>query len=645
MKKYSSFFSGIFVYLAFVLLVAGAQDGVSSFKSVEFGLAELSPNGRSGGYAVPASGGSSGASCSISLSPSSVERGGNTTVRVNWNKGQWDDANSLAVYRNGTEICSTSLGSGSSDTYSCSGRSTGLSAGDHEYKAVLVTASYEHEQLVCEGMSSECYRQPAKYVFGGASCTADLTVRNANSPTVTLYQTHRTNGAWSGWQTSNATINAGDPVYLRWVSANTTSCTATAGNGFGTGGATNGRDDDINEPAAGRSEDYSVRCVGPGGAATDSIRITARVSQQPPTATISQDKSTTVKGESFALTYGRGGGGTATSCRLEYRAPGGSWKLNASNSGGLTTLHPAPVAVGTWSWRTQCTGPGGTSAWVSLNHTVTNSPQPPTATISQSSASTQTGQAFTVTYGRSGGGTATSCTLQRRSPGGSFGNIHSNNGGTSVVNQTLSTSGTWSYRANCTGPGGTSAWVSLNHTVTFPSPTVTLRVRNTTDNTGWTPNNITIDVGDQIALNWTSTNASSCSGNNFSTGGAPNGTQNNVTEPTLGTSIAYTVQCTGLNGSSVNDVISVSAIGEPPTITTDDPIVKVGDETEIEWDTKDVPPEDCSVFGPGVDISPLTNPTGSETVTITAESTYVIDCGANGKDEVTIRVLPIIQET
>lgn len=91
----------------------------------------------------------------------------------------------------------------------------------------------------------------------------------------------------------------------------------------------------------------------------------------------------------------------------------------------------------------------------------------PTVTLTQSAATTQSGTAFTVTYGRSGGGAATSCTLQRQQPGGTFSTIHTNAGITSTISQTLTTpTGTWTYRAQCTGPAGTTPWTTITHAVT-----------------------------------------------------------------------------------------------------------------------------------------------------------------------------------
>lgn len=99
----------------------------------------------------------------------------------------------------------------------------------------------------------------------------------------------------------------------------------------------------------------------------------AAVGGTAPIASITQDPAVTEKGGLFRLTYGRSGGGPATSCSLEYKAPGDTnyTQYETDSSGGLIVKRMDQTIVGLWEWRARCIGPGGTSAWVSLNHTVT----------------------------------------------------------------------------------------------------------------------------------------------------------------------------------------------------------------------------------------------------------------------------------
>ncbi len=175
-------------------------------------------------------------------------------------------------------------------------------------------------------------------------------------------------------------------------------------------------------------------------------------------------------------------------------------------------------------------------------------------------------------------------------------------------------------------------------------PTANLEVQNTTTGGDWTGNNITINVGEEIALQWTSDYTISCSGDNFSTGGDTDSSESDVSEPVLFDTIQYTLSCTG-GGGTVFDWLAVYADGDPPTITGDPKVVTSGSDSTISWNTNDALPENCSVSGPRLNESPLTSVTGSEVVTVTRESTYTIDCGISGTAEVIIQVLPTIQET
>ena len=275
----------------------------------------------------------------------------------------------------------------------------------------------------------------------------------SSPPTVTL---EVRNASESGsWSTSDITVDYGDETELKWSSTDATSCTATAGGGFSTGGATAGTDTSITEPGPGDSETYTVSCSGTGGSANDSIVVTVR----------------------------------------------------------------------------------------------DNAP-----------------------------------------------------------------------------------------------PSVTLEVQNTTDGGSWSGSDLTIDAGDETSLRWDSTYATSCSGENFSTGGSADGTQTDVTEPVLGETTQYTVQCSG-GGGTAYDWLSVSATGVGPDISCTPSVVRSGNSVTCSWNTNDALPENCSVSGPGINVSPLTSATGNQTVTLSNESIFTIDCGVSGNAEIIIQVLPEIQET
>ncbi len=94
------------------------------------------------------------------------------------------------------------------------------------------------------------------------------------------------------------------------------------------------------------------------------------------------------------------------------------------------------------------------------------------------------------------------------------------------------------------------------------APTAALYVRNVTTNGSWTSGNPTIAPGDEIAFQWSTANAASCSGTNVTLSGT-SGTQTTVTEPTAGTSRTYTLSCTGSKYGSVSRSITVTTSATP----------------------------------------------------------------------------------
>lgn len=273
---------------------------------------------------------------------------------------------------------------------------------------------------------------------------------------------------------------------------------------------------------------------------------------------------------------------------------------------------------------------------------------PPTVTLEVRNASESgswTTSDITVDYGdetelKWSSSNTTSCTATAGS-GFSTGNSTSGTD-TSITEPSPGSSAT--YTVSCSGSGG-SANDSIVITVRDNAPpSVTLEVQNTTDGGSWSGSNLTIDAGDSISLRWDSTYATTCLGGNFTTGGSADGTQTDVTEPILGETIQYTVSCTG-GGGQASDSLSVTATGVGPSISCSPVVVRQGNSTTCSWNTNDALPENCSVSGPGINESPLTSGSGSQTATVSNESVFTIDCGVSGDAEVIIQVLPVIQET
>lgn len=259
------------------------------------------------------------------------------------------------------------------------------------------------------------------------------------------------------------------------------------------------------------------------------------------------------------------------------------------------------------------------------------STEPPTATISQSKTSTLTGESFTVTYGHSGGGEATSCTLQRQ-----YSNVTTNGGGVSNFNDNIGTPGNYNYRAQCYGPAGSSSWVSLDHTVYVPPPTVSLSA-----------DQYVVPFNTATTLRWTSTNANSCTASGV--WGGSKATAGSDTSGNLKALSTFFLQCHNSYGQSTSPAaVNINIrYGTGSEIDVTPKVVRKNTPVTVTWNTGTSVPANCQIqTGSTVLRSPLTTTTGSFTHTVTGETTFTINCedGHNTADG-TVKVLPEFQET
>ena len=124
----------------------------------------------------------------------------------------------------------------------------------------------------------------------------------------------------------------------------------------------------------------------------------------------------------------------------------------------------------------------------------------------------------------------------------------------------------------------------------------------------------TIGSGDSSTLSWSSTNATSCTGTNFSTSGATSGTV--VVSPAAST--VYTVSCTGLGGTGTNTItVTVGALSALPTISFP--------SGTFTWTTTDA--VSCTASG-GWTGSVGTS--GSYSFSAPVSTTYVLTCTGGG---------------
>ena len=180
---------------------------------------------------------------------------------------------------------------------------------------------------------------------------------------------------------------------------------------------------------------------------------------------------------------------------------------------------------------------------------------------------------------------------------------------------------TSSYGLICIGAGGAESNVPYV-TVEVGSPVIATLFADLTS----------IPLGGSIALTWFSENATSCTGNSFSTEGATAGSI--IVSPTA--DINYLVTCYGAGGSIGNYSVSIT-VGPPVTATlgADPATIQQGASTTLTWLVGNAysctasSAEDPSWSGPK---SPAG---GSQLVSPNVNSTYALTCVGGGGAEAT----------
>ena len=381
----------------------------------------------------------------------------------------------------------------------------------------------------------------------------------ASAPTVRLYGKYK--GKWSG---DNLTIDAGDRVDLRWNSSDADSCSAT-GPGF-SAAAASGYDWKITEPSSGNSSTYIVSCTGPGGTTKDSLTITARMSENDPSAILSvavykngqyikewsYDDAVTIKtGDQVAIGWR---GNNATSCS----SPTDS--LDVSGIKDIDWNVSEPAVGYTRTFTLICEGPNGT-AMDSL--VVTN---PVSATLQASSYSvgsawsswssddiTISGNQQIILQWSSDG--ATNCSAL----GNGFEAFGPSGQDYSVDEPSVGTMET--YMISCTGPDGKTGEDSLvvtNSSVASGAPTVLFEKNIYSNNSwsGWSEGDATINSGDTVNLRWNSQGANRCSSRGSGFGGYnTRGTDYSINEPSRGNSRTFSIICDGDGGTVSEDIV------------------------------------------------------------------------------------------
>jgi hypothetical protein len=161
-----------------------------------------------------------------------------------------------------------------------------------------------------------------------------------------------------------------------------------------------------------------------------------------------------------------------------------------------------------------------------------------------------------------------------------------------------------------------------------------------------TANDESIPWGTQSNLTWSSANASSCTGTNFSTNGAPSGGP--LTTGALYATTIFSIECTGEAGGSASDSVVVTVTPAPPPTPVPPPTVELranpssiqaGGSSTLEWSSTNA--NRCT--GSPANFSTGGATAGSASVAPAATTTYSVTCtgaGGSANDSVRVTVSP-----
>ena len=340
---------------------------------------------------------------------------------------------------------------------------------------------------------------------GSASDTAGVTVTEP-LPTVSA-------------EFGESSITRGDDVELTWRSTNASACSGAPSIGST---ETSGRKTYTLTSAG--SFSVEVTCTGAGGRASDTAGVT--VTEPLPTVSAEFGESSITRGDDVELTWRST---NATRCS-------GAPSIGSTETSGRKTY--TPTSAGRFSVTVTCTGAGG-SAIETAGVTVTEPLPTVSAEFGESS----------ITRGESVELTWRSTNATRCSGAPSIGSTETSGRKT----YTPTSAGRFSVKVTCTGAGG-SASETAGVTVNEPRPTVD----------AWF-NSSSITLGNNVTLNWSSTNASACSGSPSISSTSTSGTKSYT--PSSTGSFWVRVTCTGAGGSD-SDLARVTVYAPPaPTLT------------------------------------------------------------------------------
>lgn len=411
---------------------------------------------------------------------------------------------------------------------------------------------------------------------GSATQSVSVTVAPPAAPSITLTATP-------------TTVTSGGSTTLNWTTANANACTAS-------GGWSGTRPLNGSEARGGlaATTTFTLVCTGAGGSASQSVTVTVTAGgPPPPTVALSAVPTTVAYGNSTTLNWSSS---NASSCTAS-----GGWSGSRPTSGSAAS---GPLTANT-SFTLTCTGSGGSASQLV---TVTVTPPPaPSVTLSAAPTTVASGGSSTLSWNSSN---ATSCTAS-----GAWTGAKSTSGTETRTNLTANST----FTLTCTGAGG-SANQSVIVTVTQPTPpTVSLTATPTT-----------VPSGGSSTLNWSSTNATSCTASGGWTGAKALGGSETLTNRTQ--TASYTLSCSGAGGTASQTVtVSVTPVTPAPTLvlTANPNAIVQGNASTLNWTSSNA--TSCTASGDWSGGKALSGSQSTGTLTAVRTHSYTLSCtGAGG---------------
>jgi trimeric autotransporter adhesin len=400
----------------------------------------------------------------------------------------------------------------------------------------------------------------------GGSATQSVEIAVTGAPTVKLGATP-------------ATVAAGGASSLSWSAENATTCTASGawqGTMATTGTTSTG--------ALSKTTEYELTCTGAGGSATQSATVT--VSALAPSVTLSAAPSTVNSGSASTLTWSSA---NATAC-----AASGAWSGNKPLSGSQSS--GAVTASATYTLT--CSGSGG-SATQSV--TVSVKGAAPSVSLSANPSTVASGLNSTVSWNAVN---ATSC-----SASGAWAGAKPVSGSQSTG--ALSSSST--YMLTCSGPDGSAAQ-SATVSVKASTPTVSLSVGPSS-----------VASGGSATLNWSATNATSCSASGSWSGAKP--ARGSQSTGALTADATYVLTCSSAGGSATQSAtVSVTKPAPTVSLSASPSSVISGNSSTLTWAASNA--TSCTASGAWSGSRPVSGsqPTGA----LSSNATYTLRCTGSG---------------